>query len=112
MSNISQFKNPPNKRFKPSVLYKDVEKTLLWRGQAGVWIKAQKTETSNQHFQILCLQEGLGVFLFILAQKLIGSKIDKSQAKGRREKQESRVNNNNRISSCPQAGQSGPGFTA
>lgn len=50
-------------------------------------------KTSTLSFHLLCLQKEAVefLFLFILAEMLIGSQMDRSQAKGRREKEESRV---------------------
>lgn len=88
--NYLNFLNPPNKGFfKFPVLHKNVEKTLLQWEQAGLWIKVHtltklKLETSTFHF---LLKEKVVYFLllFILAEMLIRSLMDRSQAKGRRE---------------------------
>ena len=84
------FLNPPNKGFfKFLVLHKNVEKTLTvragWALDKGTHTHTKlKLETSTFHF---LLKEKVVYFLllFILAEMLIRSSMDRSQAKGRRE---------------------------
>lgn len=75
-----------------------------------MWIKAQEIQTSRWRFPLLSLHEEAVYFLFvfILAEMLTRSETDRRQDRGRRKRQESRVdvNGEDPTSSSPRAGQS------